>query len=49
MFGEQIYGRGPGGHNGEMMLQIQMMAKGGGMQSSHPDMGSLLSGIGHRR
>ena len=31
MFGEQIYGTGPGGQNGSAMLRLQMMAEGGGM------------------
>ena len=48
MFGEQIYGRGPGGHNGEMMMRMQMMAEGGGMEASNIDVASLLAGMGRR-
>jgi splicing suppressor protein 51 len=37
MFAEQIYGTGPGGQSGSAMLQVQMMAEGGGVHTSHID------------
>lgn len=33
MFGEQIYGTGPGGQSGSTMLRLQVMAEGGGVTS----------------
>lgn len=37
MFGEQVYGRGPGGQPGASMMKMQMMMEGGdsGMHFSH--------------
>lgn len=29
MFGEQVYGRGPGGHDGTMMMKMQMQIENG--------------------
>jgi mitochondrial splicing suppressor protein 51 len=37
MFGEQVYGTGPGGQPGAAMMQVQMMAESGTMASSHID------------
>lgn len=42
MFGEQVYGRGPGGQAGAGMLQVQMMAEQGDLQTSHLDMASMF-------
>ena len=42
MFGEQVYGSGPGGQSGAGMRQIQMMADNGQVQSSMMDMASFL-------
>lgn len=41
MFGEQVFGTGPGGQNGTAMMKFQMMAEGGGAVSSHLDMSHL--------
>jgi len=37
MFGEQIYGTGPGGQSGSAMLQAQMMGEDGGVNMTHID------------
>jgi splicing suppressor protein 51 len=37
MFAEQIYGTGPGGQSGSAMLQLQMMAEGGGVHTANID------------
>lgn len=37
MFAEQIYRTGPGGQSGSAMLQMQMMAEGGGVHTAHID------------
>lgn len=42
MFGEQVYGRGPGGQSSAGMRQIQMMAELGGGQMSHLDMSAMF-------
>ncbi len=34
MFGEQVYGTGPGGQPGEAMMKMMMMSESGGMTSS---------------
>lgn len=34
MFGEQVYGRGPGGQSGDGMRQVQMMLERGGKHST---------------
>lgn len=43
MFGEQVYGRGPGGQNGDSMRMVQMMVENGGMAHRHMDLASVLS------
>lgn len=35
MLAEQIYGTGPGGQSGSAMLQLQMMAEGGGVRTAN--------------
>jgi splicing suppressor protein 51 len=49
MFAEQVYGRGPGGQSGAMMIQMQMRAEDGGgprvMDMEHTDRSSLFSAI----
>lgn len=42
MFGEQVYGRGPGGQSGAGMMHMQMMAENGEMHTSHLDMSSMF-------
>lgn len=34
MFGEQVYGRGPGGQDGAAMMRAQMMAEGGELHAT---------------
>jgi mitochondrial splicing suppressor protein 51 len=41
MFGEQVYGRGPGGQSGAMIRTFQMQAERGEMVSSTFDISSL--------
>jgi splicing suppressor protein 51 len=41
MFGEQVYGRGPGGQSGAAMRQIQMQAESGEMVTSTLDISSV--------
>ncbi|KAJ9652709.1 hypothetical protein H2201_009203 [Coniosporium apollinis] len=41
MFGEQVYGRGPGGQSGVAMRQVQMMAESGEMHTTQLDMASM--------
>jgi hypothetical protein len=41
MFGEQVFGTGPGGQNGTAMMQLQMMAERGSVVTSHLDMSHL--------
>lgn len=41
MFGEQVYGSGPGGQSGASMRQIQMMAEKGEMHASVLNMASM--------
>jgi hypothetical protein len=36
-FAEQIYGTVPGGQSGSAMLQLQMMAEGGGVHTANID------------
>jgi splicing suppressor protein 51 len=45
MFGEQIYGRGPGGQSGASMLKLQKMAENGGdgLHMSHLDLRSAFA------
>ena len=45
MLGEQVYGRGPGGQDGAMMMKMQMMQEKEGNSSStaHLDMSSMFS------
>lgn len=45
ILGEQIYGRGPGGQSGAMMVQLMKGTEGGGMASSTIDMNSLLGRV----
>ena len=42
MFGEQVYGRGPGGQSGAAMRQIQMMAESGERHTSLLNMSSMF-------
>lgn len=42
MFGEQVYGRGPGGQSGAAMRQIQMMAENGEIHTGQLDMSSMF-------
>ena len=42
MFGEQVYGRGPGGQSGAAMRQAQMMVEKGETCSDQIDMASLF-------
>jgi len=43
LFGEQVYGRGPGGQSGEMIIMMQMQTeKRGGLSSSVLDASSMF-------
>lgn len=42
MFGEQVYGDGPGGQSGAGMRQVQMMAEKRVVQTEHLDMASMF-------
>ena len=42
MFGEQVYGRGPGGQSGAAMRKVQMMVEKGEVHSSQLDMASMF-------
>ncbi|KAH6711912.1 putative MYND domain protein [Leptodontidium sp. MPI-SDFR-AT-0119] len=42
LFGEQVYGRGPGGQSGEMIIMMQMKAEGGDLISSGLDVSSIF-------
>jgi mitochondrial splicing suppressor protein 51 len=42
MFGEQVYGRGPGGQSGAGMRQMQMMSERGSGHTSHLDMAGMF-------
>ncbi|KAI9855040.1 MAG: hypothetical protein M1813_000584 [Trichoglossum hirsutum] len=42
MFGEQVYGSGPGGQSGATMRRVQMMVENGESYSSHLDMSSMF-------
>ncbi|KAF7504210.1 hypothetical protein GJ744_002583 [Endocarpon pusillum] len=43
LFSEQVYGRGPGGQDGALMIQFQMMAEGGEGHMTTIDASSMLN------
>jgi len=46
LFGEQVYGRGPGGQSGEMIIMMQMQAeKGGELKTSVIDASSMVGSL----
>lgn len=42
LFGEQVYGRGPGGQNGASIIKVQMMAESGDLHTTQLDMTSMF-------
>lgn len=52
MFAEVVYGSGPGGQDGKVMMEMMARSEGGGgggVGMSTIDMSSLMGGLGGRR
>ncbi|KAB2572098.1 hypothetical protein DBV05_g9251 [Lasiodiplodia theobromae] len=52
MFAEAVYGSGPGGQDGNVMMEMMARSEGGGgggLGMSTIDMSSIISGLGGRR